>query len=359
VPRPSTVLLALALCACLSGAEPAPVRSVHLQPTAFGIAAGDTFRFEAVGVNDSVPRWTSSDTAVATVDQTGLARARNPGVAVITVAVGQSFATATLTVTPAVLVGAGDIGACGQTGPAATAALIDAIPGIVFTAGDDAYPNGSTANFAQCYDPSWGRHKARTRPSPGNHDYVTPGGAAYYAYFGRNAGPAGLGYYSYTVGTWHVISLNSQVSTAPGSPQDQWLRADLGAHRAQCTLAYWHYPRFSQGPHGSITAVAPLWQALADSGADVVIVGHDHNYQRFAPQTPTGVLDNASGIREFVVGTGGASHYDFPNSVANLEVKDSVTFGVLQLTLHATSYDWVFLPVAGGTFTDSGTGNCH
>lgn len=259
----------------------------------------------------------------------------------------------------AVLVGAGDIADCATPGTEATAELLDTIPGTVFTAGDDAYPSGTAGNFTDCYDPTWGRHKARTRPSPGNHDYLTSAGAPYYAYFGDNAGDPGLGYYSYAVGAWHVISLNSQTSMTAGSPQETWLRADLGAHPARCTLAYWHYPRFSAGTHGSIAAVQPLWQALYDSGADVVINGHDHNYQRFAPQSPTGTLDTARGLREFVVGTGGVSHYPFPNAVANLEVKDSTSYGVIALRLDSASYHWDFVPVVGATFHDSGSAGCH
>jgi len=258
-----------------------------------------------------------------------------------------------------VLVGAGDIADCASSGSEATAELLDTVPGVVFTAGDNAYQNGSSSDYATCYDPTWGRHKGRTRPSPGNHEYNTPGGTGYYGYFGAAAGDSGLGYYSYTVGTWHIISLNSQTSVAPGSPQESWLRADLGAHPTPCTLAYWHYPRFGQGLHGSIATVQPLWQALYDSGADVVINGHDHNYQRFAPQTPTGVLDTARGIREFVVGTGGASHYTFPTTAANLEVKDSTSFGVIVIRLDTASYHWDFVPAAGATFHDSGTAGCH
>ncbi|HET7790216.1 MAG TPA: metallophosphoesterase [Gemmatimonadales bacterium] len=258
-----------------------------------------------------------------------------------------------------VLVGAGDIANCTSTGAEATADLLDTIPGVVFTAGDNAYQSGSASDYAQCYEPTWGRHKTRTRPSPGNHDFVTDSAAPYYSYFGANAGDSGVGYYSYDVGAWHVISLNSSISVAPGSPQEAWLRRDLGAHRARCTLAYWHFPRFSAGLHGSLAAMQPLWQALYDSGADVVLAGHDHNYQRFAPQTPAGALDSARGIREFVVGTGGASHYTFPNTAANLEVKDSTTFGVLKLTLDSARYAWVFVPVAGATFSDSGTASCH
>ena len=257
-----------------------------------------------------------------------------------------------------VFVGAGDIADCGADA-AATAALLDNIPGTVFTAGDNAYPDGSADDYARCYEPTWGRHKARTRPSPGNHDYQTSGAAAYFSYFGANAGPSGRGYYSYNIGDWHIVSLNSNVSMATGSAQEQWLRADLAASSKRCTLAYWHHPRFSSGDHGSSTAAQPLWQALYDAGAEVVVAGHDHNYQRFAPMTATGTLDLARGIRQFVAGTGGASHYGFSSPIANTEAYDTSTSGVLKLTLSASSYTWEFVPVAGGTYRDSGSGTCH
>ena len=260
-----------------------------------------------------------------------------------------------------VLVGAGDIASCYSDGDEATAALLDAIPGTVFTAGDNAYQAGSAADFGGCYEPSWGRHKARTRPSPGNHDYATDGAYGYYSYFGDLAGPAGRGYYSYDLGAWHIIALNSNcwaVSCDAGSEQEQWLRADLAAHPAACTLAYWHHPRFSSGLHGGDSTLQPFWQALYDYGTDIVISGHDHDYERFAPQAPDGRADPNNGIREFIVGTGGASHYGFGSVASNSEVRDSSTFGVLKLTLHPTSYDWQFVPVAGEAFTDSGSEAC-
>jgi len=256
-------------------------------------------------------------------------------------------------------VGAGDIAGCSSAGDEATAALLDTLPGAVFTAGDNAYEDGTATNFASCYGPSWGRHKARTRPSPGNHEYHTSGASGYYNYFGAAAGDSGKGYYSYELGDWHIISLNSNVSMSAGSPQEQWLRADLAAHTKKCTLAYWHHPRFSSGSHGSSTAPRPLWQALYDFDADVIISGHDHNYQRFAPQTPAGVADPARGMRQFLVGTGGISHYNFSTPIANTEAYNTDTWGVLKLTLYAQSYTWEFVPVAGMTYTDSGSGDCH
>jgi hypothetical protein len=264
-----------------------------------------------------------------------------------------------------VLLAAGDIAACGDqfNGDEATATLLDSISGTVAALGDNVYPSGTADQFAQCYAPTWGRHTARTRPVPGNHDYVTSNAAPYFQYFGSAAGKAGQGYYSYDLGTWHIIALNSNCGYIGGcdvgSAEYQWLITDLSAHPTSCTLAYFHHPRFSSGPHGANTFMQPIWQALFDAGTDVVLGGHDHDYERFAPQTPTGVADAQRGIREFVVGTGGYSHYRFGASAANSEVRNNDTFGVLQLTLHTGSYDWQFMPIAGQSFADSGTGMCH
>jgi len=258
-----------------------------------------------------------------------------------------------------VLVGAGDIASCESNGDEATAALLDNIPGTVFTTGDNVYTDGLSYEFTNCYEPSWGRHKTRTYPSAGNHDYHVDEAAAYFDYFGVNAGDPDEGYYSYDIGAWHIIVLNSILPVEAGSPQERWLRADLSAHPVACTLAYWHYPRFSSGIlHGSDADMQPLWQALYDYGADLVLAGHEHNYERFAPQTPQGIADPMRGIRQFVVGMGGYSHYRFGPPIANSEVRNNDTYGVLKLTLHPDSYSWEFIPVAGGTFTDSGTARC-
>ena len=258
-----------------------------------------------------------------------------------------------------VFVGAGDIANCGTTTDEATAKLLDGISGTVFTAGDNAYTNGTDAEFAACYEPTWGRHKARTRPAPGNHDYNTSGATGYFNYFGASAGPSGRGYYSYDLGDWHIISLNSEVGTSPGSAQEVWLRADLAANTKQCTLAYWHKPRFSSGEHGNDNVSQPLWQALYEFNAEVVVTGHDHNYERFAPQTATGVADATRGLREFVVGTGGTDLRGVGTPIANSEVVNSDTHGVMKFTLRAGGYDWEFIPIAGKTFTDRGSGTCH
>ena len=262
-----------------------------------------------------------------------------------------------------VLVGAGDIASCSSAGDEATANLLDGIAGTVYTLGDNAYESGTATEFANCYDPTWGRQKARTRPAPGNHDYNTAGAGGYYGYFGAAAGDPSKGYYSYDLGAWHIVVLNSNCAVAggcgAGSPQEQWLRQDLAASAAGCTLAYWHHPRFSSGEHGSDATMQAFWQALYDLNADVVLSGHDHDYERFAPQTPAGAADPARGIREFVVGTGGRSHYAITTVQPNSEAHNDTTYGVLKLTLHPSGYEWRFVPEAGKTFTDSGSGACH
>jgi acid phosphatase type 7 len=264
----------------------------------------------------------------------------------------------------AILVGAGDIADCKDlSGAEATAKLLDQIPGTVMAVGDLAYPDGSKENFA-CYDKTWGRVKSRTRPAPGNHEFHASGATPYFDYFGPAAGDRKTGYYSYELGTWHIVVLNSECKDAggceAGSPQEKWLRADLAAHPAACTLAYWHKPLFSSGSaHGNDLTVKPLFQALYDANAELVITGHDHDYERFAPQTPDGAADPVRGIREFVVGTGGKNHRPFVEPKPNSELRDATTFGVLKLTLKPGAYDWQFIPEPGKTFTDSGRGACH
>ena len=273
--------------------------------------------------------------------------------------------TALAQVVDAVLVGAGDITNCGRTEDESTAQLLDTIPGTVVTLGDNAYPDGTLDQFNNCYGPTWGRHKDRTLPSPGNHDYHVAGAAGYYTYFGAAASPLDpgctsncRGYYAYDLGAWHIVALNSEIAMNAGSAQEQWLRADLAANPKTCTLAYWHKPRFSSGQHGNNSGSQALWQALYDYGADVVLNGHDHTYERFAPQSPIGQAEPSRGIREFVVGTGGASLYSFPTIQPNSEVRNNTTWGVLKLTLHLDSYDWEFVPIAGQTFADVGSGSC-
>lgn len=263
----------------------------------------------------------------------------------------------------AVLVGAGDIASCQSVHDEQTARLVESVPGIVFTAGDNAYPVGSGAQFAKCYGPSWGRFRDRTRPAAGNHDALTDDGNPYFAYFGTAAGPAQEGWYSYEAGTWHVIVLNSNClnvgGCAEGSPQLDWLKADLTAHPAACTLAIWHHPRFTSGAHGDDPRSAAFWRVLFDAGADLIVNGHDHDYERFAPQTPTGVADPGRGIREIVVGTGGESLRLFKKAVANSEVRNASTYGVLRLDLAPGSYTWHFMGVSAKSFSDNGSAACH
>jgi hypothetical protein len=250
--------------------------------------------------------------------------------------------------------------------------LINANLAAVAALGDDQYYCGGYQAFLQSYDLSWGKVKSITHPSVGNHEYLTSGGtdctiantgaAGYFKYFGAAAGDPSKGYYSYNVGTWHIIVLNSNCSLVGGcgstSPQGKWLRADMVAHPNRCTLAYWHLPLFSSGGR-AVSGMKTLWQPLYDNNVDVILNGHDHIYERFAPQNPGGVADSVRGIREFVVGTGGANHTQIATIAANSEILNTDTFGVLKLTLHAGSYDWQFVPEAGKTFTDSGTGFCH
>lgn len=261
-----------------------------------------------------------------------------------------------------VLVGAGDIGDCDTTGDTATARLIEGIEGTVFTAGDNAYPEGRATDFRDCYDPTWGPFKDRTRPAPGNHDWVTKDLKGYLDYFGTAATTDGDPWYSYDLGTWHVVVLDSMCGETggcgKGSDQGKWLAADLAASDARCTLAIWHHPRFSSGAHGNDDGVATFWQALYAAGADVVINGHDHDYERFKPQDPAGREDRVRGIREFVVGTGGAELRPFEDAKRNSELRVAVSHGVLKLVLHADSYEWRFIPT-GGDFSDSGSAHCH
>ena len=264
----------------------------------------------------------------------------------------------------AVLVGAGDIADCRDlSGAEATAKLLDHVSGTVMAVGDLAYPDGTKENFS-CYEKTWGRVKSRTRPAPGNHEFHSAGATPYFEYFGAAAGDPKTGYYSYELGKWHVIVLNSECldvgGCEAGSPQEKWLRGDLAQHPAACTLAYWHKPLFSSGSaHGNDLEMKHLWQALYDANAEIVVNGHDHNYERFAPQAPDGSADPARGIREFVAGTGGKNLRPMGPPVLNSEVSSSEAFGVLKLTLRTNGYDWQFIPQAGRSFTDSGSANCH
>jgi len=263
----------------------------------------------------------------------------------------------------ATLVGAGDIASCGLTADTDTAALVQGIAGTVFTAGDHAYENGSAAEFAECFDPTWGAFKDRIRPAAGNHDWNTRGAAGYLDYFGDAAtNDDGRTWYSYDLGAWHVIVLDSDCGNVrgcgPDSDQGAWLAADLAASSARCSVAIWHHPRFSSGDHGGVATSAPLWAAVADAGVDIVLNGHDHDYERFAPQDAAGAAD-PDGTREFVVGTGGAALRPFPGAhAANSLVRSSIAHGVLELTLQPSAYLWRFHST-DGTFSDQGSAACH
>ena len=257
----------------------------------------------------------------------------------------------------ATFVGAGDIANCDVPGSEATARLIDRIPGDVFTLGDNVYPSGSPESFTRCYEPTWGRHKQRTHPNPGNHDWDVAAGAPYFSYFGPTSGPSGLGYYSFNLGAWHILSLNSNIVASSGSPQYEWARRDLTSAPAPCTLAYWHHPLFSSGPNGNNGQMRDMWRLLDNAGVDLVLVGHDHLYERFAPQDADG-NPTPAGMREFVVGTGGGRLYNPASVQPNSEVRNNDTWGVLKLALRGNRYDWEFVPVDGQSFRDFGSAAC-
>ncbi len=262
-----------------------------------------------------------------------------------------------------VFVGAGDIASCDFDGDEATARLLDQIEGTIFTLGDNAYNNGTAQEFAECYGPTWGRHLDRTRPVPGNHDYYTEGAQAYFDYFGDRAGTPGQGWYSFDLGEWHIVALNTNCDDVggcgEGSAQLAWLQADLADHPSQCTLAYMHHPLFSSAGHGDEADLAAIWSTLYTSGAEVVLAGHDHAYERFAPMTPDGTLDPTGGITQFVVGTGGGPLRDFGEVHPHSHARNSESFGVLQLTLLPDGYEWKFVPVEGESFNDTGQASCH
>lgn len=251
-----------------------------------------------------------------------------------------------------VLIAAGDVASCSSDGDEATARLLDRLPGTVAVLGDLAYERGTAAEFARCYGPSWGRQRRRTRPAPGNHEYGTAGAAAYFRYFGRAVGPP-RGYYAYSLGAWRVLVLNTNCGPAGGcgrgSPQERWLRGELARNRGRCLLAYGHHPRWSSGLHGPDMSIDPLWRALAAGGAELYLAGHDHHYERFRAQ---------SGVRQFVVGTGGRSLYPIVRRFAASQVRRATAFGVLQLRLRPRSYTWRFVSV-DGSFSDSGSAACR
>jgi acid phosphatase type 7 len=260
----------------------------------------------------------------------------------------------------ATIIAAGDIAGCEWDEDSATAALIaEREVATVLTLGDNVYDEGSDLTYARCYDPTWGEFLDRTRPAIGNHDVQGDGGAAYFRYFGEAAGNPGEGWYSFDLGEWHLVALNSNctvVGCDRGSPQYEWLVGDLAASDARCTLAYWHHPRFSSGPHGSDPSLADLWRALDEGDADVVLAGHDHLYERFAPQTADGA-PAPDGVRQFTVGTGGAELYEVERDTPNSELAINTVRGVLVLRLEPTSYAWAYLTIDEDV-PDSGERDC-
>lgn len=266
---------------------------------------------------------------------------------------------------PITVVAAGDLSAPTEALQESMVKLVESrSPTAVLLLGDNQYPKGELALYQSRFEPTWGRLKAITHPVPGNHDYATPGAAGYFEYFGARAGVPDAGYYSVEVGPWHVVALNSNdgacgvVPCGEGSAQLEWLKADLAKSKAKCTLAYWHHPRFNSGAHKSNPAMGPFWNVLHDAGVDVVLNGHDHIYERFAPQNPAGEPDEA-GITQFTVGTGGISHYRIESEAPNSRVRDADTFGVLELELGEQDYAWRFVPLAPGTLKDEGRATCH
>jgi hypothetical protein len=277
---------------------------------------------------------------------------------------------AVLTATPGVgkartvtLVGAGDIGRCDDRSDRKTARLVGKIPGTVFTLGDHAYHDGTRSEFRDCYDPTWGKYKKRTRPTAGNHDYHTAGAKPYFNYFRWRAGRP-RGYYSYDRGAWHIVALNSNCEEVGGcewrSAQGRWLRRDLANHRARCTLAYFHHPLYASGRGEDSPEVKPFWHILYNHHADVILNGHAHRYERFARITPSGKRSSARGIRQFIVGTGGAEReFQQGPDEPRVQAKKTGAPGVLKLELGSGFYHWKFVPVAGRNYTDSGSARCQ
>jgi acid phosphatase type 7 len=258
----------------------------------------------------------------------------------------------------------GDIARCSDDGDEETAEIVETVPdATVLALGDLAYNNGSAEDFEECYDPSWGAFRDRTRPVPGNHEYRTDEAQPYYDYFGSRAGESGKGWYSFDLGEWHIVALNSNcddVGCDEGSEQEQWLRADLEENAARCTLAFWHAPRFSSGAeHGGTRSVKDLWQVLLDNDVELLLAGHEHLYERTAPLDEDGNVDEQNGVRQFVVGTGGGNFYPLGERITGSEAAIVDVNGVLRMTLEPGGYDWEFVPVEAGADSDTGTGECR
>jgi acid phosphatase type 7 len=279
---------------------------------------------------------------------------------VVEISPGETPATPAADDDVAILLAAGDISTCDWEEDESTARILDEQPGTIAALGDNVQRDGLLEEFTDCYDPTWGRHKDRTKPTPGNHEYHTPDAEPYFEYFGEAAGTPGEGYYSYTLGEWQVIVLNSNIDMEAGSPQEVWLREELQASDATCTVAYFHHSRFSSGTgHGGSSRVGPVWDALYEHGAELVLNGHEHVYERFAPQNPDGEEDLEHGIRQITVSTGGARFRRIGEIERNSEVRGTEAHGVLRVTLHPDRYEWQFLAIDGQVFSDSGSTECH
>lgn len=266
--------------------------------------------------------------------------------------------------TAIVLFAVGDVAQCDGVSPvdaptAKVARLLANSSAPILMVGDIAYPKGSATDFSECFAPVWGNMKTRMLPVPGNHEYETLDAEPYYKYFGAAAGEAGRGYYAVQIGAWRVIGLNSNIDSTQGSTQERWLKQELANHPSHCTLAIWHHPRFSSGRHGNTLSMQAIWKDLFDAGVEIAITGHDHDYERFAPQGDAGTADATRGIREFVVGTGGAVLRPFGQVEPNSEVRIADNFGALKLTLGKSGYEWQFLPADGGKVNDQGAATCH
>lgn len=275
---------------------------------------------------------------------------------------------------PVTILAAGDIANCRKSfkkklkvwlagedpyyGAPRTAALLERLPGTILVMGDIAYPTGSAEDFQDCFEPAWGKFKDRIMPVPGNHEYDTDDADPYYDYFGERVGERGRGYYSFQLGAWHIVALNSVLDEEGRADQENWLRDDLALSDARCILAYWHHPIYSSGDHGASDRMAGAFRILYDAGASVVLSGHDHNYERLAPVAPNGRADPRRGIRTFVVGTGGHSLDPIYRADPNSEVFDGTSWGLLRMELHEDRYRWEFIPVEGHDFRDSGEERC-
>jgi len=356
----------------LAASAPRIAPNIHAGPLvrttgpAFGAVPFDPARVTRAPVGQATLRFVDGNAATLEYTVLGVSRTKPIVRQAFAPPAGTRCGEPSRTPSPLHVVAAGDIAYCGDraasTTPAArTARLVAASDDLVLTLGDAAYESGTPSEYANCFHPTWGAFKDRIRPSPGNHDYYTAGAQGYYDYFGAKAGPDRRGYYSFDQGGWHFISLNAMADLSPGSAQMRWLLDDLASSRdSLCTLAVLHYPAFNSGAnHGSVTAMRPAFDALQSAGVELVLSGHEHVYERFAPQRSDGTADPARGLRQFVVGTGGHVLMAFGAPLANSEFRHNSGWGVLRLALEAGRYGWKFVSVDDGAVIDAGSGNCH